>query len=511
MLPASNQTVQALPMLNRLRTPALLAWLLVLSACETMGPAPPPLVLNALQQEAQRLLEEEEYEQALQTYAQLVSAASGIELSGYLIAGAEILVVLGAYDTAGEWLTRAGSDATADQARRILDLQEQILAARSQVTAPLTRVALLLPLTGPQRQAAIAIQDGFLAAHLGQLENAGRDRPALHIYDTGLLGAGEAWVAARDDGAEFIVGPLLKPELEAIMDSAGSTPTLALNTLESGQSAANIYQFPLAPEDEASQVARHAVANGALNAVALIPRNDWGNRLLGSFRAQLESLGGKLLQIRTYDPAGQDFSTAITTVLNIDKSDQRRQQLGADLGIPLEFESRRRQDIDAIFVAADAGAGRLLAPQLRFYFAGDIPTYATSAIYESSRQNGDLNGLLFADTPWVLDREAAPPTLAATLQRYWPQRTSAQWTRFYGFGFDACRLMFALHEKPNTLSSFAALSGELSLDENGQVRRELPMAQFQGGTPVTIEPGPVIATREAGAAPESTAELAGLR
>ena len=93
-------------------------------------------------------------------------------------------MVLGAYDTADEWLARAGSDATADQIRRIAELQEQILAARSQVTAPLSRVALLLPLTGPQRQAAIAIQDGFLAAHLGQPEEGTRGRPALHIYDT---------------------------------------------------------------------------------------------------------------------------------------------------------------------------------------------------------------------------------------------------------------------------------------------------------------------------------------
>ena len=481
-----------------------MAWLAMLSACETMGPTQPTLDVNALREEAARLLEAEEFELALQTYAQLVGASSGSELSGFLIAGAEILMVLGAYDTAGEWLTRAGNDATPDQAQRILDLQEQIRAALSQVTAPLTRVALLLPLTGPQRQAAIAIQDGFLAAHLSQSEAGARGRPALHIYDTGLLGAREAYVAARDDDAEFIVGPLLKPELEAIMDSAGTTPTLALNTLENGRSAANLYQFALAPEDEASQVARYAVNNGALNAVALIPRNDWGNRLLGSFRSQLEALGGQLLQIRTYDPAGQNFSTAITMVLNIDKSDQRRQQLGSDLGIPLEFESRRRQDVEAIFVAADAGTGRLLAPQLRFYFAGDIPTYATSAIYESSRQNGDLNGLLFADTPWVLQEDAAPPTLASTLQRYWPQRSSAQWTRFYGFGYDAFRLVFALNENPNTLSSFPALSGDLSLDESGRVRRELPLAQFRNGAPVAVEP-------EAGAAAETTTELVDVR
>ena len=321
MLPASDRTVQALKMMNRLQIPALkmmnrlrilapMVWLALLSACETMGPAQTPVDVNALRQEAERLLEEEEFERALQIYARLADAADGGELSGFLIAGAEILVVLGAYDTAGEWLARAGGDATPEQAQRIMELHERIRAALSQVTAPLTRVALLLPLTGPQRQAAIAIQDGFLAAHLSPSGAGAPGRPALHIYDTGLLGAWEAYLAARDDGAEFIVGPLLKPELEAVMDSAGSAPTLALNTLENGRSAANLYQFALAPEHEASQVARYAAAAGASNAVALIPRNDWGDRLLGSFRAELEALGGQLLQIRTYDPAGQDFSQA---------------------------------------------------------------------------------------------------------------------------------------------------------------------------------------------------------
>ena len=500
MLPVSKRIVQALSMPIRPWMAVISACLLAMAGCETTPPVP-PVDVNALQQEAERLFAEKELEQALQAYNQLVGASGGSDRSNYLIAGAEILLLLGAYDSADEWLTRAGADATPDQVQRTADLRQRILAARTPAAVPLTQVALLLPLTGPQRQAAVAIQDGFLAAHLSQPRPGGRDRPAVHLYDTGLVDVREAYRRARDDGAQFIVGPLLKPALEAIADSVGPTPTLALNTLEGGRSLANLYQFALAPEDEASQVARYAMANGAIHAVALVPRNDWGNRLLGSFRSQLESLGGKLLQVRTYEPTDQDFSVSITQVLNIDRSDQRRQRLSADLGIALEFESRRRQDIDVIFLAADAGAGRLLAPQLRFYFAGDIPTYATSAIYESSRQNADLNGLMFTDTPWVLLDEAAPALLAATLRRYWPQRSAAQWTRFYGLGHDAYRLISVLHEQPGSLESFSALSGELSLDETGRIRRELPLAQFRGGQPVTVD-------LEAGASPESTAAIA---
>ena len=504
MLPVSEPGVQVFSLLNRLSNPAVLVGIVLVSACQTTGPLP-SVNVDALQREAERLLAAERYDQSLLAYTELVNASTGSARSGFLIAGAEILVLLQAYDSADDWLIRARNGATPEQVQRIILLQERMPMAQFDAAAEVRQIALLLPLTGPQRQAAIAIQDGFLAAHLTRFEKGARGAPTLQIYDTGSLGAREAYRRAREDGADFVVGPLLKPELEAILDSAGATPTLALNSLENEPAAANFYQFALAPEDEASQVARYAVANGAVNAVALVPRNEWGNRLLESFRMQLEALGGQLLQVRTYDPAGQDFSAAIATALNIDKSEQRRQRLGAALGIiTLEFESRRRQDVDAIFVAADAGAGRLLAPQLRFYFAGGIPTYATSAIYESSSQNADLNGLLFADTPWVLLEEAAPRSLAAALQRYWPQRTSAQWIRFYGFGFDAYRLITELYDQPSTLVSFPALSGELSLLEDGRVRRELPIAQFRNGRPVTVG-------LEAGTVPVVPPEFAGLR
>ena len=489
--------------MNRFRIPTILLLAVMITACEGMGPTT-SVDVTALEMEAEWLLAEEQFEPSLQAYSQLVGVSSGSARSGFLIAGAGILLELGAYDSARDWLGRAGDDASPVQEQQIVQLQELIAATERGALPTLERVALLLPLTGVQRSAAIAIQDGFVAAYLGDLQAGTRAVPALEVYDTGALGAEAAYRRAHDDGADFIVGPLLKPELEAIMGSVGSTPTLALNSLEDGVAAANLYQFALAPEDEAREVARYALANGARNAVALVPGNEWGNRLLASFRMEVESLGGTLLQYRTYDPAGQDFSGAITTVLNIDKSDYRRDRLGASLGFPLGFESRRRQDVDMIFVAAVASAGRLLAPQLRFYFAGDISTYATSAIYESGNRNQDLDGLVFADTPWVLLEEAAWLPLKTTLRRYWPQRTSAQWTRFYGLGHDAYRLIFRLHDQTDALGSFLALSGELSLSEDGRVHRALPLAQFRGGQPVVV-------AEEAGVVPESSAEIAELR
>jgi len=357
------------------------------------------------------------------------------------------------------------------------------------------QLALLLPLSSLQQPVARAIRDGFIAAHLG---NRGAGAPRLLVYDTTLLGTQEAYLRAQIEGADFIVGPLLKAEVEEIIGTAGFTPTLALNALDNAQPVPpNLYQFPLAPEDEAREVARHAVAQGMLNAVALIPNSEWGIRLLNSFQAELESLGGQLLQFRGYDPGSQDFSLSITALLSIQDSNQRRRRLAANLGMPLEFEPRRRQDVDVIFVAADAAAGRLLAPQLRFHYAGDLPTYATSAVYDpgSRLSNSDLNGVLFPDTPWLLLEDAAATELKAELESIWPQRAS-QWIRFYGMGFDAYRLVPMLYNPPEGFSSVPALSGELSLGEDGRVHRRLPLAQFRNGRPTPIDVGEELPDQE---------------
>ena len=423
MLPVEKTDVQALLIMDHIKTIATLLCLLLLAACEVSGPILP-------------------------TDARTPEG------------GAEQLVVAEELGTESQLLRNYPA-----------------------------QIAVLLPFSSLQQPEAATIRDGFIASHLtSSATTPDGTTPTLKFYDTTLIGPQESYLRAQIDGADFIVGPLLKYELEEIIGNAGLIPTLALNSFDSGQSAPpNFYQFALAPEDETREIARRAVANGTLNAVALVQNSDWGLRLLGSFRTEFETLGGQLLQFRSYNSDSQDFSLAITTLLNIQSSNQRRQRLAANLGVSLEFEPRRRQDIDVIFVATDAGTGRLLVPQLRFHYAGDIPTYATSAVYESYASDSDLNGVLFPDTPWVLSGDGTSSQLKASLETYWPQRTAPPWARLYGLGFDAYRLIPLLHNRLEKFSSITALSGELSLGNDGRIRRQLPFAQFRNGRPLVID------------------------
>jgi outer membrane PBP1 activator LpoA protein len=54
-------------------------------------------------------------------------------------------------------------------------------------------------------------------------------------------------------------------------------------------------------------------------------------------------------------------------------------------------------------------------------------------------------------------------------------------------GFDAYELIGALYADDGTPWSMRGLSGDLSLDAQGRVRRVLPLAQFRNGRPVALE------------------------
>jgi outer membrane PBP1 activator LpoA protein len=368
------------------------------------------------------------------------------------------------------------------------------LLAGQRATGFPTQIALLLPLSSPQRAAALAIRDGFVAAHL---RNAGGDATSIRVYDTAQGGSQAQYLRAQLDGADFIVGPLLAADVEQVIAQAGFVPTLALNSSQTATtSLRSFYQFSLSPEDEARVIADAMALGGAKTAVAFIPNSDRGRRTLATFRMEFESRGGRLIDSVGYDRGSQEFAQPIMSLLNITKSNQRERRLAANIGVPIEFEPRRRQDIDAIFIAADdARAGRLLAPQLRFHSAGDIPTFATSDIYDPGNVSGDndLNGLIFADAPVLITPSAGADDLRHDLQAYWPQRGG--FTKLYGMGFDAYQLIGSLYNDARAGWPVRGMSGDLSLDSNGRIHRALPLAQFRNGKPAEYEL-PVAGSRE---------------
>lgn len=366
------------------------------------------------------------------------------------------------------------------------NLLSEVLANLSALSNYPAQVALLLPLTGKQQSAGEAVRDGYLAAHF----DIGSDgaRPDVRIYDTERTGALAAYQQAISQGAQFIVGPLLREEVAAVFPALEPVSMLALNSIpESLQAPAGFYQFGLAPEDEARAVARRAAAEGLRNAVVFVPANDWGKRIQSAFEAELGQLGGTALALRTYREDTADFSALIQNALLLNESYARRERLEANLGRQVEFEPRRRQDVDYIFIAANPGIAKLLRPQLRFHYAGDIPTFATSAVYQpGAGDNSDLNDISFPDIPWLLNPTPDMQDYQETLSQYWGPG-AIRGARFYALGYDAYRLTALLHGRSDVSNlDTAGSTGKLQLNRNGVIRRELSWARFERGRPRTL-------------------------
>jgi outer membrane PBP1 activator LpoA protein len=341
-------------------------------------------------------------------------------------------------------------------------------------------IALLLPITGRAAAAASSVRDGFMSAYY---QAPAEERPRVRVYDTGTLSIADALTQAREQGADFIVGPLTREEVTAAAEYTGvHAPILALNFLPPEQVApAEFYQFALSPENEARLAARRILEDHHKRGVALVPSNEWGTRVLAAFKQELIAGGGDLIATAPIDAARTDYSASITEVLRINESIARYKRLESVLGTKLQFEPRRRADIEFIFAPAQAATERLLRPQLRFHYAGDIPTYATSDAFEpDTRANEDLDGLMFPDMPWILGGDLADAVRAASRDA-WPSG-GAYRGRLFAFGFDAFRLAQGLpHHGVAGSINIEGLTGRLSLDADRRVRRELGWAQVHNG------------------------------
>ena len=351
------------------------------------------------------------------------------------------------------------------------------------------RIALLLPVSGPFGAAGQSVRDGFLSAYYQR--PVGR-RPVVRLYDTGAGQAIPEIIArATRAGANFIVGPLTRSAvLTAAGDPGARPPILALNFLPAGDRApSHFFQFALSPTAEARMVARRVLADGHREGVAIVPEGQWGTRVLNAFTQQLRAGGGRVLASARIDLSQADFSDAIERVLLINQSRDRLRRLEALLGMRLAFTLRRRGDIQFIFAPAPPPIERLLMPQLRYYYAGGIPTYSTSDAFEPDPAgNEDLDGLRFPDMPWMVGGPLARAVRVAAAQA-WPAGGPAR-GRLFAFGFDAYRLAVALLEarKPAALE-LDGLSGRLRLGPDGRIHRRLEWAQLENGELRRLPPG----------------------
>ena len=405
-------------------------------------------------------------------------------------------------------------------------LLEQTLQAGESIRY--RHIAMLLPLTSPFGKAARAFYEGFMAS---RSHDHSPHRPAISLHD---IGEAESLVslyyqAALNDGADFLVGPLGHRAVNALL--AGSPlelPALMIGDIPGDKTAPNLYGISLSPELEAGQVADRAFADGHRQAGIFRSDSQSGQRLADAFAQQWEALGGTVVDNKSFPRDVSAHPQIIQEFLGLNRSIRRQRILTARLGIDLEFTPRRRDDIDFLFLAANAGQARLLAPQLRFFQAHDLPLYATSHVYTGKPNpaaDADLDGIIFGDMDWILEvavlpepeakpaveaqtgvqheplSEAEKPAATAPVRVEAAQTESARrlrerrespyyhtdLDRLYALGLASYGLIPRLEAlRNNQRQRYFGKAVDLSVKADGNVLRHLTWARFDRGLPVPL-------------------------
>lgn len=351
-----------------------------------------------------------------------------------------------------------------------------------------TQVALLLPNAGNYAAASTAIREGFFAAYL----DAGRNhapRPSVRVYNSEgtASGAIKAYQQAVSDGARLVVGPLTRSEVAAVFGQAQlPVPLLALNHPDDKQlPTGETSEFGLLPETEGAQAADHMIERGTRRVYAFVSNDDFAQRAVGAFKAELAARGGELLGTVTL-PSGVTSYADVIDGLKLPTSPLVPTLTGTGPAAAASSSAAPPESAPVgdtgIFISMRPQQARLLLPQLQIARV-NLPMFATSHVYDGSDDvaaNRDLDGLEFCDAPWLFDAQPGLPNRSDIAARLPVARGSA--ARLFAFGMDAWNLVPYLEWlRAHPGSYLPGASGQLAADQFGRVRRVLIWARFQDG------------------------------
>jgi outer membrane PBP1 activator LpoA protein len=435
-------------------------------------------------------------------------------------------------------------------------LPTQLSQVQNFIKASTNTIALLLPLNGQAQVFANAIQKGFNDARNGVL-NAPAPQPApsapantdataqpaadasgdansvvspamagntpqvseqqpaaqpataqgdsnaqVKVYDTSNQPIAQVMQQAQQDGATLVVGPLLKSDVEQVVNSQTALNVLALNEPEQIQNHPNICYFALSPEDEARDAAHHIYEQGKRQPLLLVPRSSYGDRISKAFAQEWQTLGGSTVLQQRFGGVGElkqginsGAGIALSgTPLNVEPA-QSQDVAIAGLTIPAPQTSAPAPtadassgSVDAVYIVASQDELQLIKPMI----AMRTSSRNNTALYASSRsaQAGagpdfrlEMDGLQFSDIPLL---SGSNPGLMQQAAKSFNNDYSL--VRLYAMGIDAWTLANHFNQMRQVPGfAIAGNTGKLNADTDCVINRKLAWNQYRQGQIVPVQ------------------------
>lgn len=384
-----------------------------------------------------------------------------------------------------EYLDRWQQNNPAHPAMAIIPQLRLGLPLEKMIPDTLENIAVLLPLTGGQQKAGLAAQQGILAAY--------DNNPSTNVFfiDTNQID----WSTLGDNFAalkiDHIIGPLLKPNVEALLDvsmqhAALQIPTLLLNLPAQHSLAPFQAALSMRPEDEAIQAAATLSQLNYEHPIVLSHNDRVSKRIAIAFRDQWQSSTSNTVDIVYFDQ-GQQMQASLKDSLDINASQTRILELNSRLKYNIESEPRNRRDIDMIYLVGTAAQTRLIKPYIDVNtspFSDVIPVYASSRSHSdfndknTASSMSDLQGLTFTQIPWLLNSKQQNKELSKLSDELWPKRTDSL-SRIFAMGVDSYQLLgkVTLMKQYPYIRHFGQ-TGVLQLNNENILTRSLVWGQY---------------------------------
>lgn len=327
------------------------------------------------------------------------------------------------------------------------------------------RIALLVPLTGSNAGVGQSIANATTLALL----DTNNEKIRITSYDTNL-GAANAAERAIADGNRLILGPLLAEDVRAATPVAkrAGVPIIAFSN-DAGVAGNGAYVMGYTPGQSIARVVGYAKTQGVRSFAGLMPGGLYGERASTTFLRSVESAGGQVVSLQTYDRGAGSIAAAVTRLA---KTSPYQAVLIADAGATAAAA--------APFIRKNGGASaRLLGTELW-----------NSEASIASRPG--LAGAWFASVPDNIYRQYATKYRA---------RFGSSPYRLSSLGYDAVLLTVRIARDwrvgsafPESMLSdrggFSGIDGAFRFGRDGVAERALEVQEIRGGTTVTVSPPP---------------------
>jgi ABC-type branched-subunit amino acid transport system substrate-binding protein len=326
------------------------------------------------------------------------------------------------------------------------------------------RIALLVPLSGPNAAVGQSIAN---AANLAVLDTGGK-RIRITTYDTGT-GASNAAARAVNEGNKIILGPLLAEDARLVAPVAqrARVPVISFSN-DTGVAGNGVFIMGYTPGESIDRVVRYARSRGMTKFAGLTPTGVYGQRAANAFLRSVESAGGQVVALQSFDRSRGGISAAIT-------------KMGASSPYEavLIADAARTASQAVTLLRKGAPDARVLGTEL-WNTESALPTMAP------------LHGAWFASVPDGLYRQLSA--------KYRARFASAPY-RISSMGYDAVLLVSRIAQdwRPGSEfpmgrlvdnDGFTGIDGPFRFRRDGVVERALEVSQVGANGQTVVSPPP---------------------